>query len=344
VTLPQRDRRLLYNQSDRISIEHCMNLPRADLDGPWKDFLRAYFPQAMQFFFPNTAALIDWERPCEFLDKELLQIAREAEVGKRYADLLVKVWLLEGNQVWLFCHIEVQSQYESGFEERVFIYNFRIFDLYRQIPVSLVILCDETLSWRPQSYAVNYPDTRFSFEFGIVKLLDWRDCIEELESSDNPFAIVVLAHLKVIETKGRVQQRKDWKFRLTKMLYEKGYERQQILDLYRFVDWVMILPEAIEREFWRELQSFEEERKVTYVTNAERFGIEKGLKQGLEQGLEHERSLILRQLARRIGDISPTTRSQIQSLSLTQLESLGEALLDFSQPDDLLEWLQTLGA
>jgi hypothetical protein len=72
-----------------------MTLPRTDLDGPWKDVLRGYFPQALQFFFPNTAALVDWERPYEFLDKELLQITREAEVGKRYADLLVKVWLLE---------------------------------------------------------------------------------------------------------------------------------------------------------------------------------------------------------------------------------------------------------
>jgi hypothetical protein len=149
-----------------------MDLPRADLDSPWKDVLRAYFPQAMQFFFPNTAALVNWERPYEFLDKELLQIARESAHGKRYADLLVKVWLLEGEQVWLLCHVEVQSQYESRFEERVFIYNLRIFDLYRQIPVSLAILCDDTLSWRPQSYAVNYPDTRFNFEFGVALLHD----------------------------------------------------------------------------------------------------------------------------------------------------------------------------
>jgi hypothetical protein len=51
---------------------------------------------------------------------------------------------------------------------------------------------------------------------------------------------------------------------LTKALYEEGYERQQILDLYRFIDWVMILPVAVEKEFWQELQTFEEERKVTY--------------------------------------------------------------------------------
>jgi hypothetical protein len=42
-------------------------LERADNDSPWKEILEAYFPQAMNFFFPQTAALINWERPHEFL-------------------------------------------------------------------------------------------------------------------------------------------------------------------------------------------------------------------------------------------------------------------------------------
>jgi hypothetical protein len=232
--------------------------------------------------------------------------------------------------------VEVQSQSETEFEERMFIYSLRIFDQFRQVPISLAILCDETLSWRPSRYDAEYPDTSLNFRFGTVKLLDWRDRMDELESSTNPFATVVMAHLRVIETRRNVDRRKAWKFRLTRALYEKGYERQAVLDLYRFIDWVMILPEAVEREFWQELQSFEEERKVTYVTNAERFGF--------ERGIGHERSLILRQLTRRIGTIAPDIESQIGTLSISQLESLGEALLDFSTAADLDEWLRTLGA
>jgi hypothetical protein len=323
-----------------------MKLPEADLDSPWKQILREYFPQAVQFFFPNTAALIDWTRPYEFLDKEFQSISRDAEVGRRYADQLVRVWLLEGTEVWLLLHLEVQSQRESGFAERVFVYNLRIFELYRQIPVSLAILCDESLSWRPHSYGIEYPDTQLSFNFGIVKLLDWRDRIEELDSINNPFAVVVLAHLRLMETKRSVEQRKAWKFRLTKMLYERGYERQQILDLYRFIDWLIILPEPLEREFWQELQTYEEERKVTYVTNAERFGFERGIQEGEQRGRqtgiqEGEQALVIRQLTRRIGPIAPPLETQIRSLSLTELEDLGEALLDFTHPSDLENWLQS---
>jgi predicted transposase YdaD len=56
---------------------------------------------------------------------------------------------------------------------------------------------------------------------------------------------------------------------------------------------------------------------------------------------EGEQSLILRQLTRRIGEVSPEMRLQVQALSLAQLEALGEALLDFSEPADLDEWLRT---
>jgi Domain of unknown function (DUF4351) len=332
---------LLYNQCDRRYSATSMTEPKTDLDSPWKDILRAYFPQAIAFFFPQTWDLIDWSRPHEFLDKEFQQVSQDAQIGRRYADQLVKVWLLGGQELWLLLHVEVQSQYETEFEERMFIYSLRIFDQFRQVPVSLAILCDESLSWRPSRYEADYPDTSLNFRFGTVKLLDWRDRTDELELSNNPFATVVMAHLKVIETKRDVDQRKAWKFRLTRGLYEKGYNRQEILDLYRFIDWILVLPKSIEREFWQELQSFEEERKVTYVTNAERFGIEKGIQQGIEQG---KRSLILRLLTHQIGSLTPEIRSQVESLSLDQLESLGEALLDFSSASDLELWLRTLGA
>jgi Domain of unknown function (DUF4351) len=303
---------------------------RDDLDSPWKDILRAYFPQAIAFFFPQTSDLIDWDRPYEFLDKEFQAVSQDAEVGRRYADQLVKVWLKGGAELWLLLHLEVQSQSETAFEERMFIYCLRIFDQFRQVPISLAILCDDSLSWRPHEYGAIYPDTRLHFEFGTAKLLDWRDRTDELESSNNPFATVVMAHLKVIETKREVDQRRAWKFRLTRGLYEKGYDRQEILDLYRFIDWILVLPREIEREFWQELQLFEEERKVTYVTNAERFGIEKG-----------ERSLILRQLARRVGTLPANVEAQVQALELPRLEALGEALLDFTGMDDLVGWLRS---
>ncbi|MGA7937179.1 MAG: DUF4351 domain-containing protein [Kovacikia sp.] len=57
--------------------------------------------------------------------------------------------------------------------------------------------------------------------------------------------------------------------------------------------------------------------------------------------LEGEQSVILRQLARRIGNVPLDQQAQIKSLSIYQLEALAEALLGFSQPDELTNWLNS---
>ena len=58
---------------------------------------------------------------------------------------------------------------------------------------------------------------------------------------------------------------------------------------------------------------------------------------GIQQG---ELAIVTRQLTRRIGSIAPDIETIIRNLSLVQLESLGEALLDFSETADLITWLE----
>jgi len=114
-------------------------------------------------------------------------------------------------------------------------------------------------------------------KFPVVKLLDYETRGDELEKSDNPFAVVVLSHLKSQTTRWEPEIRFQWKVSLVKKLYEKGYSRKDILELTRFIDWVMILPEDLEQRFTKTLEKYEEERKMKYVTSFERFGIKKGL-------------------------------------------------------------------
>ncbi|NJN92144.1 MAG: DUF4351 domain-containing protein [Leptolyngbyaceae cyanobacterium SL_5_14] len=71
-------------------------------------------------------------------------------------------------------------------------------------------------------------------------------------------------------------------------------------------------------------------------------GLQQGLQEGLQQGLQQGKlSLALRQLSRRVGEIPVESKAQIQALSLSQLEELGEALLDFSTLEDLMVWLRS---
>jgi hypothetical protein len=62
-----------------------------DYDSPWREALDAYFEAFVALLFPEVHAQIDWARGYESLDKEFQQVVREAELGRRYVDKLVKV-------------------------------------------------------------------------------------------------------------------------------------------------------------------------------------------------------------------------------------------------------------
>ena len=66
------------------------------------------------------------------------------------------------------------------------------------------------------------------------------------------------------------------------------------------------------------------------------------MRQGIEQGIEREKTLILRQIKRKLGEINPSLETKIMQLSIDDVEVLGEALFDFSTVEDLINWLNTL--
>jgi hypothetical protein len=140
--------------------------------------------------------------------------------------------------------------------------------------------------------------------FPTVKLLDYRNRQSQLETEANPFAVLTLSHLKAQETRHDPAQRYAWKLRLIKSLYGRGYEKQDILELFRFIDWLLELPEGLEEQLWIELETYEQGEAMPYVTSVERIGSKKGILIGQEEGRQEEAEaarLLRRQLTRRFG-------------------------------------------
>lgn len=119
----------------------------------------------------------------------------------------------------------------------------------------------------------------------MVKVLDYREQWPVLQESSNPFATVVMAHLKAQETRQDELERRTWKLFLTRRLYDRGYGREDVVHLFRFIDWMMRLPEELEEGFWQEVRQYEEVKHMPYITSVERMGIKKGIEQGMQQGL-----------------------------------------------------------
>jgi len=219
----------------------------------------------MAFFFPAAHAQIDWSAGFEFLDKELQKITADAAIGRRTVDKLVKVRLKTGPNVVAMIHNEVQGDREPDFEERIYVYHFRISDRFNERVATFVILTDDNRRWRPSRFGYELLGTKVSLAFSVVKIVDSRRKWDELERNPSVFAIVAMAHLRTIETRRSPRRRLEWKLTLIRMLYERGYNERTIIDLFRFLDWLMFLPEELQRGYRNEVERYEEEKKMPYV-------------------------------------------------------------------------------
>jgi hypothetical protein len=144
------------------------------------------------------------------------------------------------------------------------------------------VLADDGPNWRPTDFPSNLFGCEAGIRFPAVKLLDFAAHEAMLEASTNPFASVVLAHLKARQTHGDPVVRHAWKVRLVRNLYERGFSPKDVRELFRLIDWMMELPPPLQNVFWQDLDKIQEERRMPYITSVERVGVRRGLRMGIE--------------------------------------------------------------
>ena len=226
----------------------------------------------------------------------------------------------------------------------MFTYNYRLFDRYTRPVVSLAVL-GEGRGETAGHFGYGRWGGETCFTFPTVCLNDYCDRSAELAASVNPFAVIVQTHLQAQATASDPVTRYRGKLELVKSLYRRGWERQDILELFRVIDWLLQLPAALDDQLWTALQDHEEVTTMRYVTSVERIGIrkgmEKGMEKGLQQGLNSERRALLRLIRRRFGesaaDLSAPVLERIAQPPV--LEDLFENVLDC--PDESA-WLARL--
>ena len=142
-------------------------------------------------------------------------------------------------------------------------------------------------------------------------------------------------------------------------LYERGWSREEIIELHRLLDWLLVLPPEMNLEFRRRVLEYEKEKIMPYITSNEQIATEEGQEgrlegrqegrlegrqegrlEGRQEGrLEGRQAVILRQLRRRLGGLENATERRVCDLGAESLELLAEDLLDFTSVCDLNQWL-----
>jgi hypothetical protein len=295
-----------------------------DYDTPWKEAIERYFADFLHFYFPLAHAQIDWSQPPVFLDKELRAVVQDAELGKRFVDKLVRVTRQGGLPEWVYVHLEVQGDMQAAFAERMFVYHYRLYDRYRKPIASLAVLADDQEHWQPESFNYEIFGCQLGLRFPVAKLLDWAGSEARLADSSNPFSVVTLAHLATRATRNDATARYAAKWTLVQGLYRRGWGKQQVIDLFKVLDWMMRLPKELNAQLWQNLETLEKGTNMPYVCSVERIGIEKGIEQGIQQG---QARALARQLTHRFGALPAWVTERLDKATADELETWVEAVL-----------------
>ncbi|NEP60643.1 MAG: Rpn family recombination-promoting nuclease/putative transposase [Symploca sp. SIO2G7] len=186
-----------------------------------------------------------------------------------------------------------------------------------------------TVELKNQKNKVFYDKLKFIY----VELPKFTKTVEELESHFEKW-LFLLRHLSELDAPPEALQ---------EVIFEQLFEVSEI------ANFSALEQEAYENslKYYRDLQNVVATSRQEGVEEGIAQGMEQGIAQGMEQGrqeerlqsIERQRSLILKLLSRKLGDIPDPLQIQITQLSLTSLEALGETLFDFENEEDLKQWL-----
>ncbi len=299
-----------------------------DHDQLFKQLISTFFVEFLELFFPEILEYLD-RKSIEFLDKEMFT---DPVSGRKYqADLVVKARFRDSGAFFII-HNENQARREEDFDQRMFFYFSATYQKYRLPVYPIAVLSfDSPKKEQPHRHSIAFPDLEvLKFTYRVVQLnrLDWHDFLNR----PNPVAAALMSKMRVAKA-----DRPRVKLECLRMLVSLNLNLDERKLVSGFVDTYLELDDDETKVFERELSTFDRKMGTDVMEIVTSW-----MKTGIQQGEMKERNLVLRQLTRKIGKLTATEQKRFESLSIEQVEALGEALLDFASKADLKAWLAAL--
>jgi predicted transposase/invertase (TIGR01784 family) len=299
------------------------------------DFLANYLP-------PDVAAELDLTA-LELVKDSFVDV----ELQQHFSDLLYQVRLKRGGEAYAYVLFEHKSAPEAWVAFQVLRYLVRIWEqaLEQKVkklpPIFPLVLYHGRARWRAAhnfGALIEWKEAAAlrkyapEFEYYLVDL----SAYSEAEIKGEGFLRAGLLLMKYISSKG-LALRLPGILALLPLWQESALEYLRTILIYLAKGTRKIkeseFAEALKKAF---PQKGEKAMQFT-IDSWIQEGEQKGRQEGRQEGTA---ALTLRQLRRRVGTVDAETEARIRALSFEQLEQLGEALLDFSTPDDLAVWLR----
>jgi hypothetical protein len=294
-----------------------------DHDRLFKELLTTFFWEFIELFFPEITAYLERDT-ISFIDKEVFT---DVTAGEKYeTDLVVKA-RFRGKESFFLVHLEHQAYYQEAFDLRMYRYFARLYEKYA-LPVYPIALFsyDSPKKAETNFHQVAFPNkVVLQFNYDVIQLnrLNWREYLQQ----QNPVASALMAKMNIAP-----KERPRVKSECLRLLATLQLDPARTQLISGFIDTYLRLNAQEEEIFQTEIAQFEPTQQEVVMQIVTSW-----MEEGIQQG---ELKIIQRQLTKRIGVITPELQQELRGLSLTQLEDLAEALLDFSMQADLVAWLQ----
>jgi predicted transposase YdaD len=307
-------------------------------DQLFKELLTTFFIEFLELFYPSVLEYLDTDS-IQFVDKELFTDVVGGE--KKIMDI-VALTKFQGQDYSFLIHIENESSSKTDFNQRLFRYFCSLFLRYNRPIYPIVVFSYDSPQRQDKSdFVIDFPDKQvLKFDYEIVQLnrLNWRDFLQQ----KNPIAAALMSKMKIDPL-----DRPTVKAQCLRLLVTLKLDPAKMQLISGFVDTYLRLNSTEEEIFQSDLGTMEtrEQEQIMQITTSWKEegrveGREAGRVEGRAEGrVEGQSNTILRQLDRKLGNLSDEISTRIKSLEPNQLDSLTEDLLDFQTLDDLERWL-----
>ncbi len=263
-----------------------------------------------------------------------LEYFTDIDAGERKAmDVIIRVNLLgrpnapASSRVSVVVNCEHQSTTKADFNRRLFFYFAQLHRKYLQpvYPIALFSF-DEPYRSEKDSYQVRVPGLQvMDFNFLTIQLnrLNWRDFLKR----PNPVAAALMAKMEIAPA-----DRPRVKVECLRMIAKLKLDKARTFLLSGFIDNYLRLNPIEEQQFRVEVDKIKLPTERENVMELTTSWMEEGMIKG-------ERGLVVKQLTRKLGNLSPELLAKVSSLNLERVEALAEDLLDFTSVGDLERWL-----
>jgi Domain of unknown function (DUF4351) len=306
-----------------------------DHDQLFKKLIGTFFIEFLELFAPELSNYIDYQS-LEFLPQEHFTDIIDGE--QRIMDLVARVTLKrrpnepDVGKVSVIINCEHESSSVANFDRRLFFYFAQLYRDYLEPVYPIVIYSFDTPKKKKEGnqHQVKLPGLKvLEFNYLTIQLnqLSWRDFLKQ----KNPVAAALMAKMKVDPA-----DRAKVKIECLRAIATLQLDPARVALLSWFVDSYLALNQTEELEFLEKIDKIKPKQEKEQVMQM----VTSWMEQGIEQGEERiALKMVQRILFRRIGVIEPEIDQQLRSLSVSKLESLFDAALDFNELPELINWL-----